>query len=505
MDNIKEILGQYLSERIPRKVTNILWEIFNGIEASFNSLEYRLNIFKRERNILVAQQLSSLRSLAAQNGFQPVLKIPAKGIIYIKVNPKLFARVGYPLFIPAYSLFTNKNNKLTYYYSDNKPFKISNSDSLFIPLVEGTVKSVTQTASSEYIQRFYLADNNIADGSISILINGDTEFVEVKSFFDNENLNSNKQFLTKFGINSLKPIAIYIKGLNDKDSIVISYRLTEGELGNIVGLNEFETEAIIDSNGETISIEDDEIQIVNYNGFNLGSNGTDENALRAAIGYNHGKTLLFDNLSYAEFIGKYSTILLQSISNPEKQKTINNIYVSRKQAIQNNSLNIDNYINQYKTIISNKLYLLNVSEKLMLSKVLEEYEYALTSHNIYDANVNKFAFQIIMESQQDIENYGDQIKEILYSNFAKFLYSKNHIFNIENIFDTYQSINKINFEYIIFNEKIESNKILNRVDSSTPYVITHSNYLPILCGDFPICDSNFISYKLFTDINIVLK
>jgi len=65
-------------------------------------------MLKRENNILTAKNLSSLRSLAAQNGVEPTLRIPAKGILLVKISPKLFTRVGYPLFIKPYSVFTNK-------------------------------------------------------------------------------------------------------------------------------------------------------------------------------------------------------------------------------------------------------------------------------------------------------------------------------------------------------------------------------------------------------------
>ena len=78
MERISTILRQYISERIPKFATNIWYQLFNAIEGAFNHIEYRLDIFKRERNILTAQHLSSLRNLAAQNGYEPVLKAAEK-------------------------------------------------------------------------------------------------------------------------------------------------------------------------------------------------------------------------------------------------------------------------------------------------------------------------------------------------------------------------------------------------------------------------------------------
>lgn len=78
--------------------------MFNGISAAFEYVEYKLNIRKRESNILTANYDSSLRSLAAENGYEPVCKIPAHGVAKVYVNPKLFSRVGYPLFLTPYAV-----------------------------------------------------------------------------------------------------------------------------------------------------------------------------------------------------------------------------------------------------------------------------------------------------------------------------------------------------------------------------------------------------------------
>ena len=72
--------------------------------------------------------------------------------------------------------------------------------------------------------------------------------------------------------------------------------MTSGEYGNIESKFNFETQSIINSQGNLIDIADDEITIYNNSGFNFGSNGTDVNALRAAIGFNHGVNLLFDKI-----------------------------------------------------------------------------------------------------------------------------------------------------------------------------------------------------------------
>lgn len=504
MENIKSILQDYISIKIPRSITNVIYQMFNGIQAAFEQLEYRLNITKRERNILTAQYLTSLRHLSAQNGVEPVLKIPATGIVQMKINPKLFNRAGYPLFLTPYSVLTNKNNKLEYYYNSNKSLRITDN-LIYIPIVEGKIKTISETISIEpdYIHRIYLNDLNIAEGSLLVSVNS-IQFLEVKSFFDSEGLNNDKQFLLKYSNTPSTPFILYVKGLSQYDIVDINYRLTNGELGNIINdLHTFEIESFVDNQGVMVNPDATELTITNYNGFELGSNGTDANALRAAIGYNHGKTLLFDNTSYKNFIGKYSTLLLQNITNTGK--TINNIYISKKQSINTSSDNKIQNISQYKQIITNTQYFVSNKEKQALSKIINEFEYCLTSHNLIDSKICKFGFQIIMQNKTDLDNYELDIRNILYIEFSKFLYIRNYILNIETIFESFMKEKNINFSYMIFNQIIEEDKIKNKTEIPTPYIIKHEEYLPILCGDFNICDSNFATYKLFTDVNIVLE
>ena len=242
MENIATILSKYISERVPAKATNIFWQMFNGINAAFTNLEYRLDISKRERNMLTAQFNSSLRSLTAQNGFEPVLKIAASGLLRIKVQPKVFERVGAPLFIKPYSIFTNSQSKIEYMYVNDRTLKLD-YNTLFVPVIEGTIKQLTVLGTGEKIQRIYITDENIAQNSIIMNVGGN-EFVEVKSFFNNENLNENKQFLVKFSNNPQTPIIIYVKGLQLNDSLDITYRLSLGEVGNIDIVTLFNTARI---------------------------------------------------------------------------------------------------------------------------------------------------------------------------------------------------------------------------------------------------------------------
>ena len=205
--NISTTLKKFISDKIPQKVTNVFWQMFNGIQVVFELLEYRLNINKRERNFLTAQHNSSLRHLSAQNGFEPSLKTPAKGLLKINIKAVLFNRVGYPLFLPPYSVFIDTITKLSYYYNSDKILRISDNN-IIIPVVEGMVKTVQIIGNGKLIDRFYLKEDHIADKSIKIDIGG-IQFAEVKSFFNNSGFNDDKQFVVKFSNDIQNPIIIH--------------------------------------------------------------------------------------------------------------------------------------------------------------------------------------------------------------------------------------------------------------------------------------------------------
>lgn len=483
MQRISTILKQFISERIPNKATNIFFQMFNGIEAMFTNLEYRLDIFKRENNILTAQNLSSLRSLAAQNGVEPTLRIPAKGILLVKISPKLFTRVGYPLFIKPYSVFTNKLTQVNYTYVSDKTIRIdSGSTSVYVPVIEGTLKQIQVQGSTDFIQRIYLNDSKIADKSIIIESNG-KEFTEVKSFYDNYGLNNNRQFIIKWSTNPQYPIIVYIKGHELNQTINITYRLTNGELGNISKTQKFETESIVDTYGSYVVPNTNEISIVNISGFNMGSNGTDENSLRSAIGFNHSQEVLFDNISYRNFLSKFSTICLQDIKIDNLRKQINNIYVWKKICFDTETN--QNIIIEYKKVIKSLLKdgFLSDTDKQNISEIISENEYCLSSHNLYGPKTNNYAIQIMFDNIDDMELHKHQIEELIYFEFSKFLYIRNHSINLESLINKYREQNNIKLWYLLFDKRIEQEKIKSLTNNSnlqhferieTPYIINHT-------------------------------
>lgn len=508
--SVSSIFENYIPKQLPRKITNILFLLFNGVDAMFKELEYSLSQQLKERNFLTATNISSLRSLSAMNGFEPVLPIPSKGIITIKIAPKLFSRVGYPLYLVPNAVFLNRITNLKYYYDSNTTLKIEN-DAVLVTLVEGISESktfISENTNINSIDKIKLSAQNISNNSIKLSVNG-FDYTEVKSFFDNEGLHDNKQFIVKYSNNAKTPIVIYIKNIKFNDVTTVTYRLSNGELGNINSDTKFITENIIDSSGNVIDIAEDEITINVLSGFSFGSNGTTPNALRSAIGFNHSTQLLFDSTSYINFMNKFSTILQQKVLHPTVDglisKGINNIYIGNKQYI-NSFGDLVLIKSQYTKIVDLQTYKLSMDDRTNISALINEQEFALSSHNIHDLETNKFAVQIMFDNKKQLDLYGALLEQRLYIEFSKFLYDNLFVFNIDLFVNNFIAENKCeSFTYTLFNEEIERVKLLTKQNSLTPNIIDASKKLPLLRGNFSISDDNYNDTPLFFDVNIVSK
>ena len=139
-----------------------------------------------------------------------------------------------------------------------------------------------------------------------------------------------------------------------------------------------------------------------------------------------------------------------------------------------------------------------------MSKLLSDYEYTLTSHNIINSKTCNFALQITLPNNNDFDFHNNNLTLLIYREFSKFLFIRSHIINLEILFNNYMEANNIIFQYVVFNQNIENDKLQNKTEIVTPYIINHTDYLPILKGNFNIVDYNYNAYKLFFDINIVV-
>lgn len=496
-ETTRKIFQKYLSPRIPKKQTNVFYMLFHGFDEMASYLESLIKFTRKQQNILTANEISSLRTLAAKNGFEPQLKMPASGKLRINANASIFSRTGFPLYIPPFCQFTDVDSNIVYYHDSASIVEIR-SNEIFIPVKQGYIEEIKHVVINEKIDKVYLENDYLGHGSINIYSESTkTYFTEVKSFSDSVNVNDNKQFLVKFSNKPNQPIVIYIKGGDLNDTLNIQYRICHGEAGNINGSTIFTSDSILDINGLPIDFDENEIEIVNDTGFNLGSNGSDINLLKSAIGFNHGVTMLFDTISYGNFIKSFSIIYLQKILIDDENKQIKHLYIGRK-LFTNLTEKLLN--NEYNNIVNNKKYLLSEKEQTELVKNIEENEFALSSHTFNQLLVKKYAIQITFQETSDLIFYRNSIENLIYSEFFKFLYDYGHSINFELLFSEFMKENNIKFTYLLLSENSEISFIQNQ-----NYLIDAKNNLPLLTSNFNIISSSGEHTKIFDNIIFNVK
>lgn len=483
-----------LGSLVPDKKTNILSIMINGIDAGFSNLENMLTLHSRDNNILLTENVKALRTLTSGNGYEPNLFMPAKGNVTIDFRPSFFNKHGSNIYIAPYAKFRNQSNGLEYYFDSGNPLKL-NFNNINVGLTEGRLRKVQlesteSTSNNDELHKVYLTENNIVDGSIKVVVNGRT-FKEVKSLIGNT---GSDVFIMKFSTRINNPIVLYINNTEINDIIDIRYRICNGIDGIIANEESvFECSDFINGDGKKIDF-DDTILIKYQNGFKFAGIGTSVDTMKSQIGYNHNNGIIFDTNSYREFISKFSNVLLNDIKLHVDNKSINDIFISKKLFLHNDD--------SYRDAVRTDKYKFSKIEIKNFSEIINDNEYCLSSHNLFNADTTKYAFQLKLK-YEDL-HHQEPLKALVFAHFRTFMNNKNHTVNIDKLFNDYMIANKIIFTYVMFNEKVEKTKLVNKSNQVTDYIITNNSSLPILYGNFDIANINYEPHRLMFDMNFVV-
>lgn len=497
MQKLRKLIGKL----VPDKQTNIFRILINGFDAGLDNLSNLLETFKRDRNILETNNVKALRSLVAENGFEPSLLMPATGRVNLTIDSGFFNEFGNEIYLPPYSQFRCDENGLIYFYDSNVPLKLNLINT--IPLTEGiAIKrninldlfyNADDTLNTEII-KLYIEHGNISEGSIKLVINGH-EYREVKSLI---NRFTDKVFIVKYSNSVDNPIVVYIaNGNNDIEinaDVELSYKLSNGINGIVSPQAKFETDGLIDLSGKKLSFDGGSIDISVVSGFEFAGNGTSIDTMKSQVGYNHNIGIIFDTNSYKEFIWKFSNILLSKTVLHDDNKSINDIYISKKLFLRNSD--------EYIAYIKSDKHKFTTAELKSFSEIIKLNEYCLSTHNLFNTKNIKYAFQIEFNNKEDFIHQ-KPLADLIYDNFMTFLRNKNHQFNVDLVMNKYMDDNNLRFEYYLFNSEIEKKKIDNKVNYKTPYIIGNDGNLPILYGNFYIANVDYKQEQLFFDINFV--
>lgn len=192
-----------------------------------------------EQNILTAQQPESVYGLARLAGHDAYRGASAFGEIAIRLNTSAFGDIaGDALNIPANAIITSNSNGLEYILrTNNDQFRIekSNSNYIYIPIIQGKLESQTVTGTGLQLQSFNIITNADTDhDNVTVTVNGE-KWQKYGSLYDM--LPTTKGYLIKtavsggldvyFGNGSFGMIPV------SGASIEIAYIITKGSSGNL--------------------------------------------------------------------------------------------------------------------------------------------------------------------------------------------------------------------------------------------------------------------------------
>lgn len=193
-----------------------------------------------EQNILTAQQPESVYGLSRLAGHDPYRGASAFGEISIRLNTTAANEVaGDSLIIPSNSIVVSNTNGHSYLMRTNSDqFRIdkSNSDFIYVPIIQGKLETQTVTGTGLPLQSFnIITQGNTDHDNVTISVNGE-KWTKYDSLYDM--LPTTKGFLLKtavsggldiyFGNNSFGMIP------QAGAAIEISYIVTKGSAGNLV-------------------------------------------------------------------------------------------------------------------------------------------------------------------------------------------------------------------------------------------------------------------------------
>ena len=218
-----------------------------------------------EQNILTAQNPESIYGLSRLAGHDPFRGASATGEIKLRLNTSGASELaGDALNIPANCIIKSNDNTLDYILrTNNDQFRIdkSNSEYVFVPVIQGTLESQTVTGTGEDFQSFnIITKSNTDHHHVKVSVNS-IPWTKYDSMYDMKK--DTEGFLVKTGISG--GLDIYFgngsfgKVPTTGSSIMVEYIKTDGAAGNLIGSKDltfkFETEGS-DSLGNLYNLND---------------------------------------------------------------------------------------------------------------------------------------------------------------------------------------------------------------------------------------------------------
>lgn len=291
---VTQILNKLIPSRILSKAN--IFNLTLDLSQDFtNMMMFYIEDSLQESNIAIAQKESSVRGLAAVTGHQATRAISSRGVVRCTLKP------GIQLLTPKLVLSNVKahcqSNNLQ--YTANIPGDVqeisTSTNSFDLELIEGQLKTVRYIADGSKLFTIELDDTDaIENYDISVTVDN-IKFDKYDSLYD-MGANTNG-YLSKNGYSNQVDIIfgddIHGKKLDEGSTILVTYRITQGETGNIETTNAIFNiiSGIYNANGAEIDATE-YLTIKVQSGFHLASNGEDIETTRLLAGFN-SRALVF--------------------------------------------------------------------------------------------------------------------------------------------------------------------------------------------------------------------
>lgn len=191
-----------------------------------------------EQNILTAQHPESIYGLARLTGHDAFRGASAIGEIAIRLNTSSRNDIsGDALIIPANTIIKSNSNGIPYTLRTNSDlFRIekSNSNYIFIPIIQGVLESQTVTGTGLELQSFNIITKQTDHDNVTVTVNGE-KWEKFDSIYDMKA--TSKGYLIKTGLSNgldiyfgngsfgmIPPVGSAIK---------IDYFISRGSIGNL--------------------------------------------------------------------------------------------------------------------------------------------------------------------------------------------------------------------------------------------------------------------------------
>lgn len=330
--NIEDSLVNYFANtKYLYSRTNIYGQILGVVKDLANLIFFYHDAAVTENNILTAQKEVSVRHFAELSGYQPTRVGSSKGVVRMELMPTFFTKFGTPVYIRRYATLSNTENTVQYLVDIKEDQKIidSTSNTVYLPVIQGIVKSAKFTADGSKLFTCELSDTDPIEVShMRIYVDG-ILWERVDSLLDLTN-NQNGYFI-KTGFLSQYEI-VFGNGSNGNiplkgSSISIEYFTSFGSAGNLEPniFPEFTfNSGVFDSSGNSIDVKE-QCKIYKDSGFLLGTDGDTVDSLRKVVGYNSRGLILVDSRSFEAYLSKYSFLSKIKVWTEDANRRINHI------------------------------------------------------------------------------------------------------------------------------------------------------------------------------------